>query len=258
MRIRTSHIHLMALAALFAAALALPIISWAEIPDVGSNIPTAEVISPSINITGTLTATTDVRDVYKVWLYARKEYGAEITSATAGSNIDLLLFSSTATNVVTSRPIAYDAREGSKELVWFDVRKSGWYYLDVYNGASETSVTGPVSYRLHAAQYPVPYALTSFRVPTKARKNSWFTVSIQLGPTYLGTGKPITFVAQKIVGTVWKHTMTVSVSGKNLASGVTKFSQRAKLASGTWRVRAIFKDVDHAATKTAWKLVKVK
>jgi hypothetical protein len=200
-----------------------------------------------------------VRDVFKVYLIAGKEFGAQITTASAGADFDLFLFGPTARSVTTT-PVTYDARTGSNESIYYDVKKSGWYYLDIaaYDGSNGGTTSTAGTYQLKALLYPVPYQFASFHVPMKAKKRAWFTVSVRVYPTYLRTSKAVTLVAQKHVGSAWKHTTKVTIRGKNLKAGGTKFKARAKLNSGTWHIRAVFKDVDHAAFRTAWKKVKIK
>lgn len=247
------------LALAVAAVCVGPLLSSAETPDVGSTIGSAKQSAMPLVRTGTLDPVTDQRDVYKVHLVAGKRFGAFVETATAGTNFDLLLFSASATNAATSKPLTRDIRPGSDAVIAVDVRKAGWFYLDIEaSNGSHGATSTPGTYTLEAAQYPVPYVFKKFSVPSKAKKNAWFTVSAYLGPTYLRTGKPVTLVAQKRVGAAWKHTMKVSVAGKDVAGNATKFSARAKLASGLWRIQARFADVDHKTMTTVWKNLRVK
>jgi hypothetical protein len=248
----------LALAVVFAGSLIVPVLSFAEVPDIGNTFETATTKSVSYEGTASIDPVTDTDDVYKVWLTAGKRFEAGIDGATTGVDVDMALYSATD----TATPLTYSAGIGSEEYVFYDVPKSGWYYVDVwaYDGSEPgfpvASTAG--DYYLWFYQGAVPYKLQSFSVPKTAKNKKWFNVSILTSPTYLRTSKSVTFVSQKKVGGKWKGTLKYSVRGYKISGNRSKFSARAKFSKGTYRIRAEFRDIDHGLIKTVWKTIKIK
>jgi hypothetical protein len=252
-----------ALALVLAGSLLIPMLSFAETPDIGDTFATAKQVTWSYEGTASVDPSAtpaDTEDLYKVWLTAGKRFEAGIDGATTGVDVDVALFSSTAT--AGSNPLTYSASDGSDEYFYYDIPTSGWYYVDVwaYDGSDPgfpvASTAG--DYYLWFWQSAVPYKLQSFTVPKTAKSRKSFTVSVLTSPTYLRTSKSVTFVTQKKVGTKWKSVIKCSVRGYKISGGKSKFSAKGKFSKGTYRIRAEFKDVDHKLIKTVWKTIKIK
>lgn len=246
-------------ALLLAGALVVPALSFAVVGD-RSTPEAAQTVGVTYDGTGTVDPATHPDEYYRVYLHAGKRFEVYTDDGTKGLDLDLFLSSAAATD----KPIAYSAEyKSSDEYIAYDVIKSGWYFVDAwaYDGSDLPNFPTPSAagaYHIGFWESPVPYKLTKYTVPASAKKKTWFTFSVQLTPTYIRTGKPVTFVLQQKVGSKWKHTLSVKVGGTKVSGGTTKFAAKAKLAKGTWRVQARFADTDHKTMSTAWKNVKVK
>jgi hypothetical protein len=242
---------LLGLAFALLGAVLVPVLAFGETPDIGNTPETAKTVSWTYAGTGTIksTPTTDTDDVYRVYLTAGKRFSVFTDEGGYRVNVDLFLSSAAATGTY----LKTSENDGADEYITYDVRKSGYYFVDVWaNDDAPASAAG--SYAISFWQEAVPYSFTAFNVPAKAKKNTNVYFSAWINPMYLRTGKPMTFVVQKKQSSGW-------VTKYNLAAGglyTRKFLAAHTLSAGTWRVQAQFKDVDHSRMKTVWKTITVK
>jgi len=241
--------------------MAAPSLALAESPDVTDDFNVAAEYGLPLNVSdGYLDgAAGDVRDIYRVWLTQGKEFDIGLSSGTAGTDFDLYLFDSPDESVPY---VARSAHSGSDEVIHYRVKTSGWYYVDVkaYDGSYPDYPTesGPGSYTLTAGAHTVAYKLTGFSAPKTAKKNKKIAVSIKLSPTYLRSGKPVTFHARARRNGKWYgKTLSYAPRGVGLSTS-TKYAVSFKANRGVWRFWVTFSDVDHKRVKSGYKTVKVK
>lgn len=106
----------------------------------------------------------------------------------------------------------------------------------------------------------INYAVKPMTAPAKAKPYTWFSVAVAVTPAYDGPTSPIKFVLQKKnTAGVYKYYATKNSVVSAAKPTYTTFRTSLKLAKGTYRVKAAFKDAAHATTKyNAYKTFYVK
>jgi len=126
------------------------------------------------------------------------------------------------------------------------------YYVNVWS-------SNPGTFTLSAAEAaPVPYPMSSFKVPATAKKNKKFTVSVVVKPDYDGFVTPVRFYIERKSGSKYKPYGYVNAPEVDGTSDWSKFAATFKLPKGTFHIRARFTDAVHPATYTkGWKTITV-
>jgi thermitase len=119
------------------------------------NIP--GVVAPTSPITGSLDSTTDLDDVFRIYLAAGSTLTASLTGAT-GTDFDLYLYGPSAQSVLTDPAVADSNGPTYPKVFQYVVPSPGYYYIDAYAhaGYGSYSLTYGVKSAGAAADDDVP------------------------------------------------------------------------------------------------------
>ena len=226
-------------------------LDWSTTLAPDDNIPGVVEASP---IFGSLGATTDTDDVYKVYAHAGDWISGSLTGTPSGTtDFDLYLYGREATDTRSAVPIAKADGSRYPKTLGYRAPAAGYYYLQ------EHAFSGEGAYSL--TWYVKPFAAVTTPIALfNVGRGHLFTVWGYVAPkhfsgTYLVTLK---FYLRNSGGDyVFHH--SVRARRYYYPSGKSKYSARVSLPhTGRWRVRALHEDASHTASYSAYHYITVR